>query len=530
MTRKTKNIISIVIILLICISIVSTGYLKTKTSNTNNNLPNLSQNGSQTLEMPNGNNQGEPPEKPEGEVNGELGNGNLNIGEPPEKPDGDNNMGNPPEMPNNNGGMEQIGKPLENNTDSNYIYLVLFGIESLSLSLITIYLIMSGFNKKSLKETFANTDKILIYVLGVILLTSGLTFTENSIASQKSLNNKTDINMEEVDKEDVVLDESNTLTSSHIDLSSQKTDVTITTAGTYTFSGSFSNSIIVDAQDEDVEIVLDGVNITNEKTATIIGLNANKITITLNEGTTNTLTDGGNSNYDGCIYSEAELVFEGKGKLIVNGKQNEGEGIATEAKNMTFNGGTYIVTSNDDGLNAGGDGATITINDGTFYINASGDGIDSNKDAIINGGTIFVIGSDIGGNAGIDTDKGYTINGGTIVALGSDMLETPKASSNQKVIAFTLDNIVTTNTPVTLMKDDEEIISFAAPKNFKTIIISTPNLTDGEYTLYKGGSNSGTLENGIYQNSNYSQGEKVLINNEDVFKINEIISSFGNQR
>ena len=40
--------------------------------------------------------------------------------------------------------------------------------------------------------------------------------------------------------------------------------------------------------------------------------------------------------------------------------------IATEAKNITFNNGTYIITSNDDGINAGGDGATITINDGTI--------------------------------------------------------------------------------------------------------------------------------------------------------------------
>ena len=165
-----------------------------------------------------------------------------------------------------------------------------------------------------------------------------------------------------------------------------------------------------------------------------------------------------------------------------------------------------------------------------FYINASGDGIDSNKDAIINGGTIFVIGSDAQGNAGIDTDNGYTINGGVVVALGSDMLESPKESSNQKVIAFTLDNIIAKNIPVTLMKDDEEIISFEAPKNFKTIIISTNSLRDGEYELYTGGSNFGLLENGIYKNSSYSKGEKVLINNEDTFKINATINLFGNKR
>lgn len=56
--------------------------------------------------------------------------------------------------------------------------------------------------------------------------------------------------------------------------------------------------------------------------------------------------------------------MEGEGKLIVNGRQEEGEGIATEAKNITINSGVYEITSNDDGINAGGNGATITLNGG----------------------------------------------------------------------------------------------------------------------------------------------------------------------
>ncbi len=172
MQRKSKNIISVVIILLLCGCIVFTGYLSTKSSNTNNsnNMPNISQNENQPPEMTNGNNQGEPPEKP----------------------DGDNNIGTPPDIPNNNGGMEQIGGQQENNTDNNYVYLTLFGIESLTLSIIILYLIMSGFNKKSLKETFTNTDKIVIYILGVIILTSGCTFTENLVANK--FKNNTSVN------------------------------------------------------------------------------------------------------------------------------------------------------------------------------------------------------------------------------------------------------------------------------------------------------------------------------------------------
>ena len=76
MQRKTKNIISIVFIVLLCGCIVFTGYLSTKSSNTNdsNNMPNMNQNRSEPPEMPNDNNQGEPPEKPDGEMNNEQGN------------------------------------------------------------------------------------------------------------------------------------------------------------------------------------------------------------------------------------------------------------------------------------------------------------------------------------------------------------------------------------------------------------------------------------------------------------------------
>ena len=161
MKRKTKNSISIVIILLLCGSIVFTGYLSTKLSNTNtsNTMPTMN-NGSQPPEMPNANNQGEPPEKPDGQMNEEQGNGNSNMEEPPERPNGDNTMGTPPEMPSNTNSMEPMKEQLENNTGNQSIYLVLFGIESLLLSSIVLYLVMSKFS------SFAANVSYSIYEYG----------------------------------------------------------------------------------------------------------------------------------------------------------------------------------------------------------------------------------------------------------------------------------------------------------------------------------------------------------------------------
>lgn len=403
-------------------------------------------------------------------------------------------------------------------------YVVVIGVFSTAFSLSLLYLLMGIKNKKFYK----NKDKLMVYILGNIVVIGTMLSLTTVITNNLILNNKNNPNMEEnTEKDKVTLDESNSVTENNIDLSKESTDVTITKGGIYTFTGEFTHSIIVDAKDEEVELVLNGVTINTENTATIIGLEASKITITLNDNTTNTLSDGGNSEYDGCIFSNVELVFEGNGTLVVNGNQNDGEGIATEAKNITFNGGTYKITSVDDGINAGGDGATITINDGTFYIDASGDGIDSNKNAIINGGRIFVMGSDVGGDSGIDTDDGYVINGGFVVALGSDMIETPDNDSKQNTLAFTLDNTISKDTIVTLMKDDEVIVSFSASKSFKTIIISTDNLEDGSYTLYEGGSNTGELVLGIYQNGTYTKGNKISVNNNDSFTINKTINTYG---
>lgn len=439
---------------------------------------------------------------------------NGNMSEPPEKPNRENN----------DLGMnykENMGNHKTNKLTTPYIVIIL-GLSGL-FSLILLYLIMSFKNKKFYKTR----DKLIIYILGNIILIAVISigtaqFTNNVLYR----NNVTMLENEKSVKDEVILDKDNIIRDNKIDLNKEQSDVTITESGTYTFTGSFNHSIIVDANNDDVTIILDNVEIKNENTAAIIGLSANKITIKTENGTENTLSDGGNSEYDGCIFSNAELIFEGDGTLIVNGNQNEGEGIASEAQNITFNSGNYIVTANDDGINAGGDGATITFNDGTFYINANGDGIDSNKNAVINGGTIFVIGSDIGGDAGIDTDDGYTINGGTVVALGSDMIETPLNTSKQNVFAFILDNAIAKDTIVTLMKDDKEIISFIAPKSFKTIILSG-ELETGDYSLYKNGTHSGTLINGIYKDGIYNIGTKITINGEEVFNISKIINTYG---
>ena len=273
--------------------------------------------------------------------------------------------------------------------------------------------------------------------------------------------------------------------NSNIDLSQYNSNITITKAGEYTLKGELKNAVLVNAE-SDVTLILDNVNIENDITAAIANIGTSELTIKLDDNSNNTLSDGGVSEYDSCIYSNGKLTIEGNGTLNIYGNQEEGEGIATETNDITINGGIINIECQDDGINAGGDGGLITINNGEIYIKANGDGIDSNKNLVINGGNVYTMDSSVGGDAGIDTDGGFEINGGTVIALGSDMLEKPEKTSKQKSVCFTLNGRISKGTKVTLQNETgKEVISFEAKEDFRTLIISNSKITSGTYYLYE---------------------------------------------
>ena len=412
-------------------------------------------------------------------------------------------IGNPPALPDGAGQSQPGGMPGGRQKQQlGAGHIALFGLCSALFSLTLLYLIMSRKNE----HFYQNKDKATIYLLANIILIAALT-AGLSLGASQLLPSGGMPQSESTEREKTELDESNIAAPGEADLSKISTDLTITSGGTYLLSGEFSHSVIIDADEAEVTLVLENVTIESRNAPAIVGLSAGKITITSQAGTQNTLSDSGNSEYDACIFSNAPLEFDGEGALTINGMQSEGEGIATEAQDITIQSGTYRITSQDDGINAGGDGAAITINGGSIYIDASGDGIDSNRNAVINGGTVFVMGSDTGGDAGIDTDAGCAINGGLVVALGSDMVEPPEQQSQQRSLAFTLDEKVEKGTLITLMRGEETILSFEAEKGFRTLILSSDALTEGNCSLYAGGSHTGEKQSGIYCGGEYIKGD-----------------------
>ena len=101
--------------------------------------------------------------------------------------------------------------------------------------------------------------------------------------------------------------------------------VTVTEEATYIISGTLSDGmIVVDASDTaKLQLVLNGVNVTNSASAALYITEADKVFVTLADGTENTLANGGSfeaidgNNIDGAVYSRQDLTFNGSGSLTV---------------------------------------------------------------------------------------------------------------------------------------------------------------------------------------------------------------------
>ena len=79
----------------------------------------------------------------------------------------------------------QYGESISSKSDAlGLMYYFIFAAESLMFSLFLVYMIISGFYKRSLKEVFSSSNLIAIFVASVIILTAGVTFADRIIAEK----------------------------------------------------------------------------------------------------------------------------------------------------------------------------------------------------------------------------------------------------------------------------------------------------------------------------------------------------------
>ena len=201
--------------------------------------------------------------------------------------------------------------------------------------------------------------------------------------------------------------------------------INITEEGIYVISGSASNCTIkVDTQDK-VQLVLNGVSITNDSTPAIYVVSADKCFITTAENTENTLsvtgtfTSDGDTNTDAVIFSKDDLVFNGLGTLTINSSNN---GISCK-DDLKFTGGTYNITSVEDSIEAND---SIAVCDGMFTINSSKDAFHSENDDDNTSGWIYISGGTFNIKSSSDAIQGTSavqIDGGTLDINSSEGIE-----------------------------------------------------------------------------------------------------------
>ena len=217
--------------------------------------------------------------------------------------------------------------------------------------------------------------------------------------------------------------------------------VTISEGGTYIISGSLTDGqIIVDAEDDTVQLVLSGCGIECSTSAAVYVKAADKVFLTLDEGSSNELSNSGtfeadgDNNVDGVIFSKDDLTINGDGGLTISSSDH-----AVVCKDdLVIAGGQIDITASGDGIQSK---ETLTIEDGIIDIEAT-EAIESTQ-VTIDGGTLTLTASDDGINASQKSDElspAIVINGGDItIIMGQGDTDAIDSNGSLTITGGTLD-------------------------------------------------------------------------------------------
>ena len=216
--------------------------------------------------------------------------------------------------------------------------------------------------------------------------------------------------------------------------------VTISEAGVYVITGSASNFTIKVETDKEskVQLVLDGVSITNDDFPVIYVVSADKVFVTTTDtentlSVTGTFTSDGDTNTDAVIFSKDDLVLNGTGTLVIS---SSGNGISGK-DDIKITGGSYKLTTVKDSIEAND---SISVYDGTFEINSSKDAFHSENDDDDTVGWIYIKGGTFNIKASSDSIQATTIaqiDGGTFELVSSEGIEATYVIINGGDISIT---------------------------------------------------------------------------------------------
>jgi len=234
-------------------------------------------------------------------------------------------------------------------------------------------------------EALGNDDSVELIILDEIVIEND---SDPELSLLESLNEAVDkATGKNYPTEDNEVDEIITLSGTE-DL------IIIDQAGSYLISGNLNGQLLVDVGDEDVQLILAGVEIQNSQSSPIYIKSADEATITLKNGTENIIInrsvyiedteDETVERVNGAIYSKADLAINGSGTLIVEGNDNTG---ILSKDDLVILGGTLNISSDRHAIK-GKD--LLYVDEASITVSAGKDGLNSEVLICVDGGTIEV--------------------------------------------------------------------------------------------------------------------------------------------
>lgn len=204
-------------------------------------------------------------------------------------------------------------------------------------------------------------------------------------------------------------------------------NLVISQAGWYVISGSLEDGkIVVDASDSSkVWIKLNGVTINCSDDACLRVNQADKVFLTLADGTENSFTSGSSyseealsDNTGGTIFSNDDLTINGSGSLTVTAEYKHGLDVNDS---LVITGGNITITAPQDGIHVND---SFRLMDAMLTLDVGDDGVHSDDELYIESGTVLISSSYegfeavtvdiVGGDITIySTDDGINANGGS---------------------------------------------------------------------------------------------------------------------
>ena len=350
-----------------------------------------------------------------------------------------------PEMP-----REQTS----NNTVKDYL---IYGSLSLITSLVLIYLIMSKFNKN---KVFINQDKIIIYILSVLILSVILTYISNIKINKTNQINKPNNSSSEY--------------TANLEIKENKT----IESGTYESASADENAILVSGEID--------VNISN---------------VTINK--TGNSDSGDNTSFYG---TNSAIIAKDKANLVL--------------KNMTINtnangsNGVFSYGGSASTNNTSSDGTTITISDSTITTTKDNSGgIMTTGGGTMNANNLTITTSGIS-SAAIRSDRG----GGNVNVDGGTYTTNGKGSPS----IYSTANIIVKNAKLVSNASEGIVIEGKNSVSIENVeLIDINNELNGKSTTYKNiflyQSMSGDAATG--KSSFTSTNSKITTNKGDTFYV-----------